>query len=152
MSKAIVMIGGPGAGKGYIVRRDFSDWDVLDSDTFKQSHPDYDPKNPGALHAWSTEELTRAFFAKIGSGEDFVLDGTGTSVERYATWMTQMKSAGYEIEIVYVKTTMKVALERNRNRERVVPESIVREKHGVVDMSFRILSDFADILTVVENN
>ena len=151
MSRAIVMIGGPGSGKTFIRNRDFGDMDVLDSDQFKVTHPDYDPKDPGALHAWSTVQLTRAFFAKIATGEDFVLDGTGTSVERYATWMTQMSTAGYKVEIVYVKTTMAVALERNRNRERVVPEHIVREKHAVVATSFDILSGYADTITVINN-
>lgn len=69
--KVIIMIGGPGAGKSFVIRRDFGDMDVLDSDQFKATHSDYDPKNPAALHAWSIEQLNRAFFAKVGSGESF---------------------------------------------------------------------------------
>ena len=152
MSKATIMIGGPGAGKSYIIGRDYADLDVLDSDAIKASHPDYDPKNPAALHEWSRQELVRAFFAKIATGEDFVLDGTGTSIERYASWMKDLSRAGYEITLVYVRTSLAVALERNRNRERVVPESIVREKHALVGTSFEVLSGYADEIRVVNNN
>lgn len=52
----------------------------------------------------------------------------------------------------YVKTSLTTALDRNANRERIVPEDVVREKHTIVETSFQILSGYADAVTTIIND
>jgi len=149
---AVFMMGGPAAGKSRVVSDRFEGWKVLDCDAIKAEHPDYDPKNPGALHAWSGEVLTRRFYAQLGTGESFVYDGTGANAERTVAWMEDAKAAGFEIVVCYVACRLTTALKRNAARERVVPEHIVREKYSVIATSFEIVSRYADRVEVVNND
>lgn len=151
-SKLIVLVGGPGAGKSYVIGQKFEGWNVLDCDSIKAEHPDYDPKDPGAIHAWSTTELQKRIYAELGTGNDFIYDGTGTNVEKYVTLINDAHKAGYEVQIVYVTCSLATALYRNANRERVVPEYIVRDKHATVATAFEILSRYADTVEVVNND
>lgn len=149
--KAVFLMGGPAAGKGHVRAERFASLPVVDCDLWKQRHPDYDPKNPAALHEWSSTMCTKEFFARLGGDETFVYDGTGTNAERYADWMIKAKSAGFDIQLVYVRCPLSVALVRNANRKRVVPEWVVRGSHEVIETSFKLLAPLADVVTVVEN-
>ena len=79
------MMGGPASGKSTVRRERFPGVQVLDSDDFKQAHPDYDPKNPQVLHAWSAQELVQSLFRALAGDEDFVYDGTGSTVRSTST-------------------------------------------------------------------
>lgn len=144
--------GAPGAGKGYIIERDYAELHVVDCDKHKQAHADYDPKNPGALHAWSSEMATKEFFSMLSGDDSFVFDGTGTDTAKLANFMNQATLAGFSTEVCYVKVSLATALKRNSERERVVPESLVREKFATIATAVDILSDYADTVRVVRND
>lgn len=145
------MMGGPGSGKSFVRERAFGQLPVVDCDKVKEHHPDYDPRNPSELHEWSRAECVREFFARLGAGESFVYDGTGTNVDKMVDWMLRAQSAGFRVELVFVKAPLNVALARNADRERVVPEEVVREKHALIETAFRIVREYADTVTEVEN-
>ena len=148
---AVFMMGGPGSGKSFVRDRDFAGLAVVDCDSIKESHPDYDPKNPSALHEWSRIECVKAFFRALGGDDSFVYDGTGTNAEKMVEWMLKAQEAGFKVQLVYVKCPLQTALRRNQQRDRTVPESIVREKHAVVETTFKILTGYADEVTEVQN-
>ena len=153
--RAVFMMGGPASGKSTIRRRYFDDLMVLDCDSIKETHPDYDPKNPQALHAWSAAELKARVDALLNNGPasiSFVYDGTGSTAERYVNYIQRAKAAGYHVILVYVKVDIEVAIARNANRERVVPEHVVRDKHSLIATSFEIVSPHADRVMEVNNN
>lgn len=149
--EAVFMMGGPGAGKGYVRKRMFADLPVVDADSWKARHPEYDPKNPSAIHDWSVTMATKDFFSRLGGTESFVYDGTGTNADRYVDWILKAQSAGFRTRLVYVRTPLQVALKRNAERARTVPEEVVREKHAVIETSFSIVSGYADDVEVVNN-
>ena len=144
--------GAPGAGKGYIIARDYADLHVVDCDSHKQAHPDYDPKNPGALHAWSSEMATKEFFSMLAGDDSFVFDGTGTDTAKLANFMNQAQLAGFTTQVCYVKVSLATALKRNSERERNVPESLVREKFATIATAVEILAGYADELRIVGND
>ena len=109
------MMGGSGSGKSYVRNIRYAGMTTLDCDDIKTTHPDYDPKNPQDLHAWSASELKRAFFATTATGESFVYDGTGSTAERYVNYITHAQEMGYEVEVCYVTVPLTVALKRNRD-------------------------------------
>lgn len=149
--KAIFMMGGAGAGKGYVRNRDYAGIPVLDCDAIKEEHPSYDAKRPQDLHEWSRVELTRRYFAALSTGDSFVYDGTGANAEKYAKLITEAREAGFEIVLHFVRCDLATALERNAKRDRTVPEAIVRDRHATIEFSFNLINPFADVVRVTDN-
>jgi len=153
MTKTVTFTAGaPGSGKSTVTAQRLAGQHVIDSDRWKQSHPDYDPKNPGALHTWSSKMATSEFFERIGGEESFVFDGTGSDTAKLANFINQANVAGFETQILYVKASLTTCIERNAKRERSVPAELVREKHGLIATSVDLLSGLVDRVVVVNND
>lgn len=151
MRKAVFMMGGPAAGKSTVRERDYGEMIVVDADAIKAEDPRFDPLNPNALHEWSSQEATRRFYAALGTGRDVVFDGTGNTAEKYVAFIAAAQACGYATEVCYVATDLATALARNATRPRVVPESVVRDRHARIATSFEIVSRYADAVRVVRN-
>ena len=54
-----------------------------------------------------------------------IIDGTGDEVEKIKKKMEHAKSLGYDCYMVFVNTSLEVALERNRNRDRTLSDKLV---------------------------
>ena len=152
--KVVFMAGAAGSGKSYIRARDaeLMDLPVVDADQFKAAHPDYDPKNPGALHIWSNEQAMDLYLTKLEGTDTFIYDGTGTNPERYVTMMRQSQRAGFATEIVYVEVTRATSIRRNNERERTIPEFIVNEQHDFLPSSIEIIFAEADSSRTINND
>lgn len=149
---AILMMGAPGSGKSYIAEKNYSQYKILDCDKIKESHPNYDPKNPSALHEWSNQVLEDQFQATINGGESFVLDGTGANSDKMIRRINQVRAKGYSVALVYVTVALKTSLARNAARPRVVPEHIVIEKYNEVNISFNSVAPHVDQIIVINND
>jgi predicted kinase len=152
--KILFTMGLPGAGKSTVADRLFPGAAKIDPDLVKQSHPDYDPKDPAPLHPWSKDVTDRMWsdcLAGLTSDEITLLDGTGTNSEDMIRKIRDAKNAGFEAVLLYVRVPLTVALERNAARERNVPESIVIQKSTEITISFDIVRNHADSVTVVDN-
>jgi predicted ABC-type ATPase len=147
--KAVFMMGGPASGKSTVRKAEFGGMAVIDADEIKESHPDYDPKNPQPLHAWSSLQASALVASMIAAGTDFVYDGTGSSAEKYVRLILDAQAAGFTCELVYVPCDLKTALARNAARPRTVPESVVREKYSTIATSFEIVARYADTVRVI---
>lgn len=66
--------------------------------------------------------------AQRGSAEaGLVIDGTGRDMSKIAQQKRQLESIGYDTYMIFVNTSLEVALERNRKRARKVQEDLVRK-------------------------
>jgi predicted kinase len=74
----------------------------------------------------------------------FVYDTTGGNVQRMMKEIQEAREAGYYIILLHVTAPLAVCLERNRQRERTVPDSVVKEIYHEVRHSFEILRHLAD--------
>jgi len=146
-----LMVGGPGSGKSTVVRRLYADATVVDMDAIKATHPEYDPKNPGAVHAWSQQVAIRQAFRLISEAQSFVFDSTGTNVERLMTFIAAAHATGMKVEAVLVTCSIQTALRRNALRARTVPDELVIEKHAMVSAAWASVHALADRALVVEN-
>ena len=124
---------------------------VVDSDSIKESHPDYDAKNPMPLHAWSSRKATEKFYESLEGSQDFVFDGTGANAEKYVSFALAAHKAGWMVKVVYVRTELATALKRNAARERTVDEDIVKEKYSTIATSFEIVAYYVDAVDIIEN-
>ena len=152
MKKLIIMAGLPGSGKSYVRENKFSDMQYVDCDELKKSIKGYDPKNPGSVHEQSKIVEKQKIYSNMAEGISFVYDTTATNSDKVVKMIKEAQSIGYEVTIVYVKTTLATSLERNSKRERVVPESIILEKYEQITASMEIVKRFADKFETVNND
>lgn len=155
MAHAILTMGLPGSGKSTVVRDRYGDdhsYTLIDPDVVKAGHPDYDPKNPSALHAWSKAVTAAQLDDAIAAQRDVILDGTGTDPEKMVARIARMRDAGYEVTVLYVRVSLTTALARNAARVRTVPESVVRTKADMIQVSSEVVSSFADEFVIVDND
>ena len=146
-------MGLPAAGKSTVAKAMFTTAAFIDCDAVKESHPDYDPSNPAALHAWSKAIVKEQFTAALAAGAGhFVYDTTGTNPERMKAEMAAARAAGFVVELVFITVPLTVSIERNLTRSRVVPLPILMEKAAMIEATFAAIKDHADALTVKDNS
>jgi len=154
MKKAIMTMGLPGSGKSTVLHNEYnvSEYTMIDPDEIKKSNPDYDPKAPELVHDWSQAEANRVLNEAIRDSKNIIIDGTGTNSEKMVKRINELHSFGYSVEVLYVKVNIKTSLERNRKRERSVPEAVIYEKAGLISTSFEIVSSYADSVKIINND
>jgi hypothetical protein len=82
-----------------------------------------------------------------------VIDGTGSDYDRIAGQSTQLKRLGYDTHMIYVNTSLDVALARNAERERKVHASIATKSWKDVQSNLGKFSQhFRGNLIIVDNN
>jgi predicted kinase len=149
---AILMMGAPGSGKSFVATKHYGSYKVLDADKIKESHADYDPKNPSVLHEWSAKVLEEQFQEAIVKDESFVLDGTGANSDKMIRRINEVRAHGFKVALVYVVVALKTSLARNAARTRVVPEYVVIEKYNEVNISFNNVAPHVDQIIVINND
>lgn len=83
--------------------------------------------DPGGIRA-QAKALTKKQQDFYEAGRlGMIIDGTGDEVSKIKKKMEHAKSLGYDCYMVFVNTSLEVALERNSKRERTLPESLVTE-------------------------
>ncbi len=151
----VFTMGLPGSGKSTTLGRMglLATHQVIDPDAFKRSHPDYDPKAPELLHAWSSLEAEKAYQAATASTAGlWVVDGTGTNSDRMVRRIRQAQAMGFRCRLVYVRVSLATALSRNASRERSVPEQVIREKALDIATAFELVASVVDEVTVWDND
>ena len=152
MKKLVIMAGLPGSGKSYVREKMFSDLAFIDCDELKKSIEGYDPKNPGTVHAQSKVLEKQAIYNNLAEGISFVYDTTASNADKVINMTKEAQSLGYTVVVVYVRTTLATALERNSKRDRVVPESIILDKYSLIKTSMETVKMFVDEFIVVDND
>lgn len=154
-AEMVFTMGLPGAGKSTAMARLglTATHSVIDPDLIKATMPGYDPKRPEIGHEESTLAAERMFLAAVASGEGrWIVDGTGTNVEKMVRRIRQAQAMGFRCRLVFVRVSLATALARNAARERTVPASIVREKALDMATAFELVSGAADEITVIDND
>ena len=62
-----------------------------------------------------------------------IIDGTGDDYQKIAREKKELEEIGYDCYMIFVNTTLEVALQRNELRDRVLPKSIVEASHKEVN-------------------
>ena len=148
-----IMMGLPAAGKSTTANGLFGDHQFIDCDAIKATHPDYDPKNPQALHAWSKgveAGLLDAAFDNVSG--NVLYDTTGTNEKKLRTLIAKAGEAGYRTRICFVTCFIETSLYRNSLRPRVVPEFVIREKADIINSVAANVRGLPTEFLMVENN
>ena len=142
--KAFFLAGGPGSGKSFVSKSALGGMGlkVIDSDSAFESklkkekitlnfatHKDIEIARRDLIRskakAIAGMQMKMALEGRLG----LIIDSTARDVEKIQQQAQNLRSIGYDIHMVFVNTTLEVALERNRNRPRVLPDAIVIQSH-----------------------
>jgi len=129
-SKAIILAGAPGAGKGYVLKGlDLGSLKTMNIDNIfidklKQANVTLDLKNAtpeerseqAKAMAAANKEFKGELQNVIAGKESFVLDGTAASVKQTSTLKDELEEAGYEVFMLYVYTDLERSLSQNQDR------------------------------------
>ena len=83
-----------------------------------------------------------------------VIDGTGRDYDKINYQVSLLKQLGYDCYMIFVNTSLEVALERNRRRERTVPEYITKQSWTKVQSNIGKFQNLfgMDSMIIVDNS
>ena len=166
--KAFFLAGGPGSGKSYVVARTtkmFGMRVVNSDDVFeklvKSTGMNMDMRNYTAAQEKRRDELrdiakrvTKAREKNYVDGRlGLIIDGTGKNYDKIEKQMRELQQLGYESHMIFVNTSLDVALQRNEERPRKLPESLVVKSWNEVQKNIgKFQNLFRDRFIIVDNN
>ena len=150
--KAFFLAGGPGSGKSWVSKKALSGMGmkVINSDNAFVSKLkrekltlDFATHNEKEIIARDKirskskriagMQLNMALEGRLG----LIIDSTARDVEKISIQAADLRKIGYDIHMVFVNTSLDVALERNRNRPRSLPDAIIINSHKQIQKNTR---------------
>ena len=164
--KAFFLAGGPGSGKTFVTSSAFagSGLKVVNSDiaferglkkaNLSLSMPDEETYFRNIIRS-RAKALTISQLDKYVDGRlGLVIDSTGRDYDMIARHHNMLQQMGYDCYMVFVNTSLEVALARNARRERNIPEYITTNSWNGVQSNmgkFQRLFGMSNFI-VVDNN
>jgi len=164
--KAYFLAGGPGSGKSFVTSSAFAGLGLklVNSDSvlekyLKDAHLNFKMQANQAperdeLRAKAKIVTKRRQDNYIEGRLGMVIDGTGKDYNKITTDASTLRQIGYDVHMIFVNTSLEVALERNRNRPRQVPEKIVIDSWNQVQQNIGKFQRFFGNknFVIVDNN
>ena len=163
--KAFFLAGGPGSGKSYVVRKTTGGTGlkvVNSDDAFEKLLKDAnlslkmppEEKEPRDMVRSRAKEITKSRRDNYVEGRiGLIIDGTGRDYDKIASQSKDLRQLGYDTHMIFVNTSLDTALQRNAERARSVPESIVVKSWNDVQSNIGKFSQhFRENFVVVDNN
>ena len=165
--KAIYMAGGPGSGKSYVafnVIPKSSGLKTINSDDLFELGMKKNDLDPDLRKGYTSKHTAVRTKAKQMTGKrqsiymkgrlGLAIDGTGKDFKNIKTSSEMLKSFGYDTYMVFVNTSLEVALERNKQRQRSLPKALVIDSWNRVQNNIGKAQNYfgANNFIVVDNN
>ena len=163
--KAFFLAGGPGSGKSYVVRRTTggTGLKVVNSDdafesllkkaglSLKMPPEEFERKEVVRAHA---KKLTAKRQANYLDGRlGLIIDGTGRQSSKILRQKASLEELGYDTYMIFVNTSIDVALQRNEERARSLQSSFVIKSWKDVQANIGAFNNmFRQGFIVVDNN
>ena len=167
--KAFFIAGGPGSGKSWVSTRALSGMGlkVINSDNAFASklkkekmsldfatHDEKEIIKRDKIRTKAKQvagmQLGLALEGRLG----IIIDSTARDVEKIQQEAQNLRTIGYDIHMVFVNTSLEVALERNKTRPRVLPDAVVINSHKQIQKNMGRLQRIFGVrnFVVVDNN
>ena len=142
--KAFFLAGGPGSGKSFVARNVFTgtglklvNSDIVLENSLKKaglslSMPDEEQYFRDILRTRAKAIVDNQIDLYVKGRLGLVIDATGRDYNIISRQFSALQLLGYDCYMVFVNTSLNVALERNAKRERVVPEYITKNSWQTV--------------------
>lgn len=163
--KAVFLAGGPGSGKSFIVGKTglpALGFKVINSDqAFEaalakagmEASPEniYSPKGQElrrGAKALTKKRMELALQGRLG----LVIDGTGKDYDKIVRQAMQLRKMGYDVAMIFVNTDEETALQRNRKRNRSLPDADVSKMWKDVQKNLGSFQSFFGNFFLVDNS
>ena len=167
--KAFFLAGGPGSGKSWVSAKSLSGMGlkVINSDNAFASklkkekmsldfatHDEKEIIKRDKIRTKAKQvagmQLGLALEGRLG----IIIDSTARDVEKIQQEAQNLRTIGYDIHMVFVNTSLEVALERNKTRPRVLPDAVVINSHKQIQKNMGRLQRIFGVrnFVVVDNN
>ena len=142
--KAFFLAGGPGSGKTFVTRTAFGGTGLrminsdnafeiaLKKNNLSLKMPDSEAEARDMVRARAKATTSGIMDLSIAGRLGMIVDGTGRDYDKIKSQVAELRQLGYDCYMIFVNTSLDVALERNKKRERSVPEYITRKSHAIV--------------------
>ena len=164
--KAFFLAGGPGSGKTFVTRSAFGGTGLkfVNSDAaferglkkagLSLKMPDEEEYFRNIVRAKAKMTTATQLDTYIQGRLGLVIDATGRDINVINNQKSMLDLVGYDSYMIFVNTSLEVALERNKNRPRSIPEYIVTNSWNGVQRNIgqfqRIFSP--NRMLIVDNN
>ena len=164
--KAFFLAGGPGSGKTFVTRSAFAGTGLklVNSDAafergLKKANlslkmPDEEEYFRNIVRAKAKITTATQLDTYVQGRLGLVIDATGRDMNVINTQKRMLDQIGYDSYMIFVNTSLEVALERNKNRPRSIPDYIVTNSWNGVQRNIgqfqRIFSP--NRMLIVDNN
>ncbi|HBF00981.1 MAG TPA: hypothetical protein DDW46_07950 [Dehalococcoidia bacterium] len=163
--KAFFLAGGPGSGKSYVARKTTGGTGLksVNSDeafelllkraglSLKMPPEETEPRD---VVRGKAKRITAGMKANYLEGRlGLIIDGTGRDVDKILAQKAGLEELGYDTYMIFVNTSLDVALKRNADRPRRVAEPIVVKSWKDVQANIGKFSNmFRAGFIVIDNN
>ena len=164
--KAFFLAGGPGSGKSFVtagafggtglktVNSDAAFERAMKKGNLSLKMPDEEEYFRNIVRAKAKMTTSTQLDTYIQGRLGLVIDATGRDLNTINNQKRQLDTIGYDSYMIFVNTSLEVALERNKNRPRTIPEYIVKDSWNQVQRNIgtfqRIFSP--NRMLIVDNN
>ena len=163
--KAFFLAGGPGSGKSYVALQATGGTGlktINSDDAFEHllNKAGLSLKMPP--EEFERKEVVRARAKKVTAAKEknylegrlgLIIDGTGRDADKILRQKAKLEELGYDTYMIFVNTSLDIALQRNAERPRSLPEPIVVNRHKDVQANIGKFSNmFRAGFIVVDNN
>ena len=164
--KAFFLAGGPGSGKSFVTAGAFGGTGLktVNSDTafergLKKGNlslkmPDEEEYFRDIVRAKAKMTTATQLDTYIQGRLGLVIDATGRDINTISGQKSMLDLIGYDSYMIFINTSLEVALERNKNRPRTIPEYLVKNSWNQVQRNIgtfqRIFSP--NRMLIVDNN
>ncbi len=164
--KAFFLAGGPGSGKSFVTASAFggSGMKVINSDnafekglkkaglSLKMPDSEVDARDMvrDRAKAITSKQLDLSLQGRLG----IIIDGTGRDFDKISYQVRALKELGYDTHMVFVNTSLDVALQRNQMRSRTIPEYIVSRSWNDVQSNIGKFQNLFGVsnMAIIDNN
>ena len=164
--KAVFMAGGPGSGKSHIagkttgglglkiINSDDAFERFLTKEGLSLKMPDSETIPRDVERARAKKVTASKKFHAIQGRLGILIDGTGHVYDKVAKQAVMLQQLGYETSMVFVNTSLEVALARNEARPRSVKPTIVKKSWQDVQNNIGKFQNFfgPSHFFIVDNN
>lgn len=163
--QAILMMGGPGAGKSTLVDSlplKKADYVLAGPDEIKELLPEYrqgierkDKNIAPKVHSESRQVSIDLLTQTMSQRLNLLYDGTGANSSEYLLMIKTLHEQGYKVQLLMPYVQVNDALQRVRARAeqtgRGVPEEQVRGIYGTIETNFQKIAAQADEAALYDN-
>jgi len=145
--KAFFLAGGPGSGKSFVTASAFAGTGLklVNSDVkferdlrklgMSMKMPDEEAYFRDIIRSDAKKFVGRQLDSYLKGRLGVIIDSTGRDYGVISRQVNMLKHIGYDCYMVYVNTSLNVALERNKSRERSIPEYITKKSWQKVQLN-----------------